>query len=131
MSFTERVERLGKDLGGAALAPFKLVWDIGTSPFNDEEEFNGVANTLKTSFGNFGKSLARPIGDLLSDIDAINRTVVREPLTNLLLNNYLRQQEDTGYFFDSPEWKKKWEESFYYCQSGDLRDIDDIKRKRN
>ena len=110
MSFTERVERLGKDLGGAALAPFKLVWDIGTAALNDEEEFNGIANTLKTSFGNFGKSLARPVGDLLSDIDAINRTVVREPLTNLLLNNYLRQQEDVGYFFDNPEWKKKWEE---------------------
>lgn len=38
-----------------------------------------------------------------------------------------------GLFFKSGDYvgKKKWEESFYYCQSGDLRDIDDIKRKRN
>ena len=46
MSFTERIETLGKNLGGAALAPFKLVWDIGSAPFNDEEEFNGVANIM-------------------------------------------------------------------------------------
>lgn len=38
-----------------------------------------------------------------------------------------------GMFFNIGDYvgKKKWDESFYYCQSGDLRDIDDIKRKRN
>ena len=37
-----------------------------------------------------------------------------------------------GLFFESGVYigKKKWDESFYYCQSGDLRDIDEIKRKR-
>lgn len=38
-----------------------------------------------------------------------------------------------GMFFNVGDYvgKKKWKESFYYCQSGDLRDIDDIKRKRS
>lgn len=114
MSFTERIETLGKNLGGAALAPFKLVWDIGSAPFNDEEEFNGVANVLKTSFGNLGKSVARPIGDILSGIDAVNRTFVREPLTTLLLTGWQTSplgegKEDVGKFFDYDVWKKSWE----------------------
>lgn len=114
MSFTERIETLGKNLGGAALAPFKLVWDIGSAPFNDEEEFNGVANILKTSFGNLGKSVARPVGDILSGIDAVNRTFVREPLTTLLLTGWQTSplgegKEDVGKFFDYDVWKKSWE----------------------
>lgn len=37
-----------------------------------------------------------------------------------------------GLFFRKGDYigKKKWEDSFYYCQSGDLREIDDIKRKK-
>ena len=80
MSFVSRVERLGKDLGGAAIAPFKFVWDVASSPFNDAEEFNGLTNVLKTSTGNFFKSVARPIGDVLSDINAVNQTLIREQI---------------------------------------------------
>lgn len=115
MSFTERVSRLGKDLGGAALAPFKLVWDISTSPFNDDEEFNGVANTLKTSVGNFVKSVARPIGDVLSDINALNQTLIREPLDTVALaawqSNPLRGEEGVGIsnFFKEETWQKAWD----------------------
>lgn len=115
MSFTDRIEQLGKELGGAALAPFKLVWDVSTSPFNDAEEFNGVTNILKNSLGNFGKSVVRPIGSLLKGIDAANRTLIREPLTTLALTSWQSNPFSTdpnaevGNFFDSETWRKSWE----------------------
>lgn len=106
MSFNERITRLGKNLGGAALSPFKLVWDVATSPFNDAEEFNGVSNTLKNSVGNFVKSAARPIGNLLEDIDAINRTVIREPLGTASLAVWEMRNSDADF---SAAWDKAWE----------------------
>ena len=115
MSFTDRIEKLGKELGGAALAPFKLVWDISTSPFNDAEEFNGVSNVLKNSLSNFGKSVGRPVGSLLRGIDAANRTLIREPLTTLALTSWQSNPLSTdpnaevGNFFDSETWRKSWE----------------------
>jgi hypothetical protein len=106
LSFNERITRLGKNLGGAALSPFKLVWDVATSPFNDAEEFNGVANTLKNSVGNFVKTAARPIGNLLEDIDAINRTVIREPLGTASLAVWEMRNSDADF---SAAWDKAWE----------------------
>jgi hypothetical protein len=106
LSFNERITRLGKNLGGAALSPFKLVWDVATSPFNDAEEFNGVSNTLKNSVGNFVKSAARPIGNLLEDIDAINRTVIREPLGTASLAVWEMRNSDADF---SAAWDKAWE----------------------
>ena len=115
MSFTDRIEQLGKELGGAALAPFKLVWDVSTSPFNDAEEFNGVSNILKNSLTNFGKSVGRPVGSLLRGIDAANRTLIREPLTTLALTSWQSNPFSTdpnaevGNFFDSETWRKSWD----------------------
>lgn len=106
MSFNERITRLGKNLGGAALSPFKLVWDVATSPFNDAEEFNGVSNTLKNSVGDFVKTAARPIGNLLEDIDAANKTLIRNPLNRVALTAY--QMRNDGTSFDEA-WQKAWE----------------------
>lgn len=50
----------------------------------------------------------------------------------ITIDDFKRIIQD-GMFFNVGDYvgKKKWEESFYYCQSGDLRDIDDIKKKRS
>ena len=106
LGFNERITRLGKNLGGAALSPFKLVWDVATAPLNDAEEFNGISNTLKTSVGNFVKSVGRPLGNLLSDIDAINRTVIREPLGTASLAIWEMRNNDVDF---SAAWEKAWE----------------------
>ena len=36
-----------KDVGLMTIAGPKFLWDIGTAPWNDREEFNGVANSLR------------------------------------------------------------------------------------
>jgi hypothetical protein len=82
------------------------VWDVATSPFNDAEEFNGVTNTLKNSVGNFVKTAARPIGNLLEDIDAANKTLIRNPLNRVALTAY--QMRNDGTEFDEA-WQKAWE----------------------
>jgi len=106
LGFSERITRLGKNLGGAVLSPAKLVWDVATAPLNDAEEFNGISNTLKTSVGNFVKSVGRPIGNLLSDIDAINRTFIREPLGTASLAIWEMRNNDVDF---SAAWEKAWE----------------------
>lgn len=94
MSFFDRLGNFAKDLGGAAIAPAKLVWDIGTAGWNDSEEFNGFSNIVKSSGKNFISSLIKPMADVaampgvmtaLQKIDDINQQVVRRPLTTLLL----------------------------------------------
>lgn len=106
MSFVSRLEKFSKDLGGAFAAPAKFIWDVATSPFNNAEEFNGVSNILKNSFGNLGKSVARPVVDVLEDINAVNQTVIREPLGTASLAIW-DVRNNGGNFSDS--WKKAWD----------------------
>lgn len=92
MNFFERLGTLAKDLGGAAIAPAKFVWDVGTAPWNDDEQFNGFSNTLKTSGKNLISSYVKPFTSavdlampVFQKIDEINQQVIRRPLTAGLL----------------------------------------------
>lgn len=96
MSFWNRLGDFAKDVGGAMVATPKFVWDVATAPWNDNEDFNGFKNTMATAGGKFAASIVKPVTDIaeapviapvLKKIDDINREVVREPLTNLMLMN--------------------------------------------
>lgn len=108
MSFFDRLGTLAKDLGGAAFSPVKFVWDIGTAPWNDDEDFNGFGNVLKNSTKNFVQSNVKPFTTALDmampvfqKIDEINQQVIRRPLAATLLT---MQGADGG-------WKRAWEEA--------------------
>ena len=94
MGFFDRLGEFGKEVAGAVAASPKFVWDVATAPWNDDEEFNGFKNTIKSAGTNFGESLLAPISTIaeapiikpvLQTIDKVNREVVREPLTNLMM----------------------------------------------
>lgn len=87
MNFFDRLGTLAKDLGGAAVAPIKFVWDVGTAPWNDSEQFNGFSNIMKSAGKNFVTSYTKPLGDVLGmaapafqKIDEINQQLIRRPL---------------------------------------------------
>ena len=108
MSIWNRIGQLATDvkdyaehLVGAASGVPKFVWDVATAPWNDNEEFNGFTNTLKSA----GKDLAEKamplakdvlgavsnvseapvVKPILEGIVTLNREVVREPLTTAQL----------------------------------------------
>jgi hypothetical protein len=94
MGLFDRLGEFGKEVGGALVASPKFVWDVATAPWNDDEDFNGFKNTIKSASTNFGESIIAPIATIadapiikpvLKAIDTVNREVIREPLTNLFM----------------------------------------------
>jgi hypothetical protein len=90
------------DVGLAAGAAPKFIWDIGTAPFNDRKEFNGFFNTLQQASTDFVKNVARPVGGVLSAIDKTNQNLIRQPLSAAML-----YAQGDGLGLD--DWKKAWE----------------------
>lgn len=46
MGFMDRITSIASGFGGAVQAPFGLVGDLITAPWNDDEEYNEILNTL-------------------------------------------------------------------------------------
>lgn len=117
MSVWNRLGKFATDIGGAVAAPAKFVWDVATSPWNNDAHFNGVANTLATATKNMGQSLLAPVADVaaapvikqtLNTINTINQNVIREPLTTaaLVAGDALSGKSS---FFDPNEWKQAYQ----------------------
>lgn len=113
MSFTDRLGQFAKDLGGAALAAPRFVWDVATAPFNDAEEFNGFKNTFVNAGADAFGAVIKPLTTLtdvpaiktgLEKWDAFNREYIREPLTTTAL------MAAQGYNpLDGSNWKKSYD----------------------
>lgn len=119
MSIFDRLGTLAKDLGGAAFATPRFVWDVATSPFNDDEQFNGVKNTLVNSGAKAIGSAIKPISDIasmpvlstaLQKLDTANREVIREPLATALL---VGAENPTGIenVFKKSTWQKAYDDA--------------------
>ena len=98
-----------KDVGLMTIAGPKFLWDIGTAPWNDREEFNGVANSLRQAGIDYGKNLGRPVGGLISGVYQTSKNVIWEPLTALGAAG-----ETVSLSTQTPKeaveaWKKAWE----------------------
>ncbi len=117
MSVWNRLGQFAKDIGGAVASPAKFAWDIATAPFNDDEHFNGVANTLASATKNLGSSVLKPVADVfalpgisqaVNAINTVNQNVIREPLatTALAIGDTLSGK---GNIFNPNEWKKAYQ----------------------
>lgn len=95
-------------------------WDLGTAPWNDDKEYNGFSNTLKTIGKGQGAGLVKPLANAagainkvpgvsyaFEKIDDINEAVIREPAAtfNLALGDVARGEAS---FFDPDTWKKAY-----------------------
>lgn len=90
------------DIGLAAGAAPKFVWDVATAPWNDRKEFNGFYNTIQQAGIDFTKNVARPIGGVIAAIDKTNQNLIRQPLSAALL---YAQSDDKS----ADGWRRAWE----------------------
>ena len=117
MSVWNRLGQIAKDVGGFVAAPAKFAWDVASAPWNDDEHFNGFANTMASATKNLGTSMLKPIADVaslpvvsqtLNAINTVNQNLIREPLTTaaLAIGDTLQGK---GNIFDPNEWKKAYQ----------------------
>ena len=109
------IEDWTKDIGLGVLATPKFVWDVVTAPWNDREEFNGFANTIRQAGIDYGKNIARPIGGVIAAIEVTNRNILREPLAAKRLFEQSTDVDLIGGLFDAETraknkeiWGKAW-----------------------
>ena len=85
-------------LGTASIFGVKFAWDVTQSLWNDDEEYNGIAQTLRTAGMETAKAIGRPLGGVIMAVENVNRNLIREPLSASLL--YLNNS-DKG-------WEQAW-----------------------
>lgn len=115
--------KFGGEVLGAATAPAKFAWDIGTAPWNDADEYNGFIQPFKTAAAEAGKDIVKPLASAggaimkvpgvqpaLERINRINQEYIREPLTtyNLVIGDITSGREPIGSIFDPNEWRKAY-----------------------
>jgi hypothetical protein len=118
---TERGVSFTKDLIGSAGGVAKFAWDVGTAPWNDNEEYNGFVQPFKTAAAKQGGDIVKPLASAggaimkvpgvapaLETLYKVNQEAIREPLTTY----YLMQGEVMGGnvlgYFDPDTWKKAY-----------------------
>lgn len=115
--------KFGGEVLGAATAPARFAWDIGTAPWNDADEYNGFIQPFKTAADDATKDFIKPLASAggaimkvpgiqpaLERINKINQEYIREPLTtyNLVIGDITSGREPIGSIFDPNEWKKAY-----------------------
>jgi hypothetical protein len=109
------------EIVGAAGSATRFAWDVGTAPWNDQAQYNGFVQTLKTASKTEGKDIVKPfasaggaimkvpgVAPALERINHINREYIREPLTTVALVNgdIVSGREPLTGFFDPNVWRK-------------------------
>ena len=115
------------DVAEATGSASRFALDVGTAPWNDDDEYNGFVQTFKTAWAKEGTDIVKPFasaggaiykfpgvakaGNVLSTAGEFlykaNQEVIREPLSTY----FLMQGEVSGgkaSFFNPDDWKKAY-----------------------
>jgi len=105
---------------GSVAGLIKTAYDIGTAPWNDEEDYNGFVKPFKSAWNENKGLIIRPLASAggaimkvpgiqptFEKINEINQEYIREPLAtfNLVQTD---QTQFKGSFFDPNDWKKAY-----------------------
>ena len=116
----ERAVSFGGDLIGSVGGATRFGWDVGTAPWNDDDEYNGFIQTFKTAAAKEGGNIVKPLASAggaimkvpgvapaLENLYKANQEIIREPLTTFAL---MKGDIDQGRasFFDPDDWKKAY-----------------------
>jgi hypothetical protein len=108
------------DIAYGAAGTAKMAYDIGTAPWNDDEEYNGFVKPFKSAWNENQKNVIRPLASAggaimkvpgvqptFEKIAEINQEYIREPLAtfNLVQTD---MTSGKGNFFDPNNWKKAY-----------------------
>ena len=112
--------KFGGEIVGLVGAPAKFAWDVGTAPWNDDDEYNGFVQPFKTAAVKGKESLVKPfasaggaimkvpgVAPALETLYKVNQEVIREPIATYQL---VQGDVDGGLFnfFDPDAWKKAY-----------------------
>ena len=125
MSFTSRLGSIAKDLAGAAFAGPKFFWDVVNAPWNDDEQFNGFTNTLKSAAAKNIISTTKPLINItetalgapgvrpaLETAYQVSKNVLQKPITTVgLISDQPIDKSIPGAitkWFNPNEYKRAW-----------------------
>jgi hypothetical protein len=118
--FVENVGKFGVDLAYGVGGVAKMAYDIGTAPWNSDEDYNGFVKPFKSAWNDSQKNIVRPLASAggaimkvpglqttLEKINEINQEYIREPAAtfNLVQTGMVG---GTASFFDPNDWKKAY-----------------------
>jgi hypothetical protein len=116
----ENVGKFGVDLAYGVGGVAKMAYDIGTAPWNDDEDYNGFVKPFKSAWNDSQKNVVRPLASAggaimkvpglattFEKINEINQEYIREPAAtfNLVQTGTIG---GTASFFDPNDWKKAY-----------------------
>ena len=111
------------EVAGAGAGVARFAWDVGTAPWNDNEEYNGFTNTFKNAYNKQSKDIVKPfasaggaimkvpgLAPTLVKINEINQEYIREPLTtiNLVSGDIYSGRVSPFQVFDPDTWRKAY-----------------------
>ena len=112
--------KFGGEVAGLVTAPARFAWDVGTAPWNDDDEYNGFIKPFKTAASEATENVVKPFasaGGAIYKVPGVaaageflykaNQEVIREPLTTYQL---VTGEVEGGLFnfFDPNAWKKAY-----------------------
>ena len=112
--------KFGGEVAGLVTAPARFAWDVGTAPWNDDDEYNGFIKPFKTAASEATKNVVKPFasaGGAIYKVPGVaatgeflykaNQEVIREPFTTYQL---VMGDVEGGLFnfFDPNAWKKAY-----------------------
>ena len=118
--FVENVGKFGVDLAYGVGGVAKMAYDIGTAPWNDDEDYNGFVKPFKSAWNDSQGNVIRPLASAggaimkvpglqptFEKINEINQEYIREPAAtfNLVQTGMVA---GTASFFDPNDWKKAY-----------------------
>ena len=116
----ENASKFGIDIAYGATGVAKMAYDIGTAPWNDDEDYNGFIKPFKSAWNESQANIVRPLASAggaimkipglattFEKINEINQEYIREPAAtfNLVQTGMIA---GTASFFDPNDWKKAY-----------------------
>lgn len=111
----------GKEINNALAAPYRAAWDLANAPWNDEKEFNGFVNSVKSAYKEEFIPVVKPLASASGAIMKVpgvapafewiydvNRDYLREPATAVALAQAEINKTGPTAFFDPNVWRKAW-----------------------
>jgi hypothetical protein len=113
--------KFGQEVVGAGAGVARFAWDVGTAPWNNQDQYNGFIQPFKTAASKQGGDIVKPfasaggaimkvpgVAPALERINYVNREYIREPLTTVALvqGDLVSGREPLTGFFDPKVWRK-------------------------
>jgi len=115
--------KFGGEVVGGVQAIGRFAWDVGTAPWNDNEQYNGFKQTFSTAGEKAKPRVVKPLASAggaimkvpgvepaLVKINEINQEYIREPLTTygLVQGDLNAGRIEVTDFFDPDTWKRAY-----------------------